>query len=268
MARSSKRTWTAAAAALALAGCLPDDTRPAPGTAVLRITADESLTTGLLTDDGWQVAYERFWLSLGEVRLLGDECEPYAESDYLRVLDLRVAGPQTVNTMHARGRCELGFQVRSPTESSVLGAGVSEEDRAFMREVASDPFVEDAGIALHVAGSATREQTTRRFEWSFRQRLDYLCNVVSFQSGSKQALEIALHGDALFRPRGGDSDAAASPGAELGFDGFAAADENDDGEITLAELERSLAAELYLERVPELLRFEQKRCFVAPLQEE
>jgi hypothetical protein len=185
------------------------------------------------------------------------------------VLDLRVAGPQTVNTMHARGRCELGFQVRSPSENAVLGAGVSEGDRAFMREVASDAFVENAGIAVHVVGSATREETTTRFAWSFRQRLDYLCDVVSFESGTKQTLEIALHGDALFQPRD-------DPGAKLGFDPFAAADQDDDGEITLAELDqarsesgqRSLAAELYLERVPELLRFEQQRCFVAPLEEE
>jgi hypothetical protein len=262
------------AAGLALSACLPDDTRPAPGQAVLTIAADEHATHGMQTRDGWQIRYERFLLSLGEVRLLSEDCEPYAEADYLRVLDMRRPGAQTVNTSHAIGRCELGFQLRSPAENSVLGAGVSEVDRVFMRERGSDAFGANAGRALHVAGSATRDAVTMRFAWSFRQRLDYLCDVVAFESGTQQHLEIDVRGGALFRAASADTDEDRE--VELELDAYAAADGDGDGDITLAELDgaqtasgdRSLAAELYLERVPELLRFAGQRCFVARLPEE
>jgi len=262
-----------AAAVLVLAGCLPDDGRPEPGRIVLTIRADESLTAGLVTSDGWEIAYERFWLSLGEVRLLGDDhCRPYAEGDYLRVLDMRSAGPQTVNTSYALGRCELGFQLRAPSKDAVLGAGVDEDTRAFMREIGSDAVVQNAGVVLHVAGTAIRDETTLSFAWSFRQALDYLCEIVTFEGGERQTLGIGLLGGALFRAAG-DGDGAA---AELEFDVFAEADENEDGEISLAELAGvphgagggTLAEALYRERVPELLRFEGRRCFVGELHEE
>jgi hypothetical protein len=256
------------------AACLPDDTRPEPGRLRMTVTADETIASGVTTADGWTITFDRFWLSLGEVRLEGDDCSPYAEGDYLRILDLRVPGAQTLNTSYALGDCELGFQLRAPRDDAVLGSGIDAEIETFMRKPATDAFVTDAsGVVLHVAGSATKSEKIFEFAWSFRQRLDYLCGVITFRSGESHTLDVEIRGAALFIERTDDER------ADLRFDPHAAADRDGDGAITLEELEamplgdendrETLGTRVYLGLVPQLANLRgQDQCFVAPLAEE
>ena len=91
--------------ALATMGCLPRDTRPEPGSIATTVTGEDALQTGFTTSDGWDIAFDEFFISLGEVGLEGDACNPYAESDYLRILDVRQPGAQRLNLMYALGSC-------------------------------------------------------------------------------------------------------------------------------------------------------------------
>lgn len=250
---------TLALAASAQTGCLPADTRPEPGSVATSVVGEAALGTGFTTADGWDVSFDEFLISLGEVGLEGDGCNPYAESDYLRILDMRQPGAQRLNLMHALGTCEFSFLFEDPSADAVLGSGVDEADKQMMRTAGSDPFVEQSGIALHVVGSAERDQERYSFEWSFRHSLGYTdCGTVEFESGASDEVEIQVRGQVLFQ--GGLAD-----DAPLQFDAYASADADADGNVTIEELHRvslptgeeftTLGERLYLGLVPEVPRF-------------
>jgi hypothetical protein len=239
-----------------LQACLPNDTRPAPGRLQLSVAADEALLSSFTTSDGWQISYERFVVSMGEVEFEGDDCSLYAESDYLRVLELTGPGPHLLNTNYAFGSCELSFRLQSPGEDAVLGLGVDEATKALLRRPGSDAFVRDRPSSLHVEGSALKSGASRRFAWSFRRDLEYTdCGTTPFRSDDSQSLEIRMQGATLFQDRLEAAD------AELVFEPYAAADVDADGAITLDELAAvplvdgpfaSLGARLYFGLVPNL----------------
>jgi hypothetical protein len=253
--------WWGLVLALALtllSGCLKVEEPPPAGALVVQVTSRGLDERGALsTEDGWTLTLERAVISLGEVRLMG-ECDPYSENQYLRVLDLRQAGPQRVVLSYALGQCEIGFVVRTPASDAVLGAGVDERTRSSMQEPGRDPFVEGEGIALHVEGTADKDAASLRFAWSFRQAFDYTCPRVTFEPEATQTVELSAHLARLFDPSGdGDENAAR-------FDAMAAADMDGDAEVTLEELAAaspvagggsfaSLGEQLYFGAMPSVL---------------
>ena len=267
------RAWRSplCAVVLAVPGCLQVEEPPPAGALVVQVT-----TQGLegdftvRTDDGWTLTLKRALLSLGEVRLMGEGCDQYSENQYLRVLDLKHAAPQRLVLVYALGRCEIGFLVRMPASDAVLGAGVDDATRAFLRAPGGDPFVTNEGIALHVEGTAERDGAAIRFGWSFRQAFDYSCGRVQLEARRTETVELLANLDRLF----------ASPGADTTrFDAFAAADENDDAEVTLEELAAappsdgqpfgSLGEELYFGAMPRVLEVPSPaRCDFGRFEEE
>ena len=247
----------------ALVGCLPADTRPEPGSIATAAVGEDPLRTGFTTSDGWDISFEDYLISMGEVGLEGDDCNPYAESDYLRILDMRQPSAQRLNLMHALGTCEFSFLVEDPSRDAVLGTGVDEATKDKMRTAGSDAFVEDRGVALYVAGNAARADERYRFAWSFRQNLEYTeCGTVEFDSGASDEVEIHVSGRVLFQ-------AGLEDDAPLQFDDYASADGDGhgdgDGDITLDELNSvglpegsdytTLGERLYLGLVPQVPRF-------------
>jgi hypothetical protein len=224
------------------ASCLPVDTRPLPGRANVTVSSDDT-SNGFVTDDGWLVRYDRQLVSLGNVGVVEGPCELYAESHYVRILDLSHTLPQKLAELYALGTCPLIFEVRAPTSNVVLGAGVDRDDEAFLQTLGSNPYVENLGVALHLAGSATRGESSKRFAWSIRDNLIYGpvdgCGDTSFTTDVTTTLGIRVSTAALF------SDPTLSGGiAGSHFDAFAAADTDADGEITLEELDQLTPAEL------------------------
>jgi hypothetical protein len=222
-------------APLATAGiaCLPIDTRPPPGAVLVTVSSDDT-TAGFTTEDGWTVTYDTLLISLGNFGIAEGPCEQYAESHYVRILDLRRQEPQKLALLRALGHCPFIFELSSPPEDAVLGAGVTEDMKTFMRTAGSDPYVKNRGVALHLAGTATQGDSAVAFAWSFRENLAYghLCGDLSFESEVTISLDIRVRTASLF------DDPAAPAGSPVArFGPFAAADADADGVVTLEELD-------------------------------
>jgi hypothetical protein len=242
------------------AGCLPDDTRPPPGRLTVAIAASEPRSE-FDTDDGWRISYDAFLLGVGQVELGGDDCNPYTESDYLRLLDLRRSGSQRLNIAYALGGCELSFQVGVPSRDTVLGEGVEESAAQAMHEPGSDAFVDDAGTVLYAAGRAVRGERELSFAWSFRRELEYPeCTTVTLGGEDELDVELEALPSVLFR------DSIEPAETALRFQPYAAADLDGDDIVTLDELATvpvdprpeepfsTLAERLYLGLVPAVVR--------------
>ncbi|MEO5729896.1 MAG: hypothetical protein ABI134_24240, partial [Byssovorax sp.] len=120
-----------------------------------------------------------------------------------------------------------------------LGAGVSAQDLEFMRDSAHPTFETNRARSVYVRGQATRDTTTKRFDWSFGAPywlrgcvgaggVGFASDVV-LTSGAELPLPVIIHGEELFRESRSDE----SP---LRFDALADADADGDQMITLEEL--------------------------------
>jgi hypothetical protein len=226
-----------------VAGCLPDDTRPPPGSVLVTLAATEELLEPLPTADGWTIALERLVIGLGTVELHGEDCTPYAQAHYSRLFDFTepVAPDQRLGLVYGLGTCSLEFRVRAPHTDALLGPGVGRADIEAMRiEVLEDGNAEPQRTSVWAVGEATRaDGTSKRFDWMFRRRYNIKECAPGPEGQPGSSLEIhggetfehtvVIDGAQLFRP-------GAASDSPLVFDPFAAADANDDGAITLAEL--------------------------------
>jgi hypothetical protein len=227
-------------------GCLPGDTRPPPGEALVLVRPSEALLLGMpsqATADGWAISYRRLLLGLGDAELGGERCTEYSEADYDRIFDMLQPEPQKVNVQYALGFCELDYELVNPSGESLLGAGVSPEDAAFMRTPGSDDYARQRGVSLYAEGQATLGNVTKRFAWSFRWQVEYddcgsasrgtSFSGVELRQGEPTSIELLIAGEALFQTQ---------PDPELAllrFAPLADADTltgNDDGVVTLEEL--------------------------------
>jgi hypothetical protein len=217
--------------------CVPADDRPTPGSVTFTVSPSPAVANGVVTADGWKIGFERVLIGIGSARL-GDGCNSYSEANYDRVLDVTKESGQKLSILHGIGQCDIRFRVGTPSSDALLGAGVTEDDKSAMRTPGADPYVPLNGIALSVAGVATRGDVTKRFTLVFRPRVRYAnCRLdadasiaVDLQSNVDQVFDIRIEGEAVLRD---DVDAST---ARLRFDPFAAADTNGDGNVTLDEL--------------------------------
>ena len=229
-----------------LLSCLPKDTRPPPSSVLVNVTPADATLNGISaasTADGWDIAFDTFLVSVGEISLDGSNCSSYSEARYLRVFDALVPGAQKLSESFALGQCDFGFRVANPADDSLLASGARPQDLTFMRTPGTDPYAGVSGISIYVQGHAQKQNAIKIFSWTFRQQLEYTECATATDAGSVRGLSLSqsgaatvdleIHGEALFE----DSLRAAS--SVLRFDPFADADTvsgNDDGEISLDEL--------------------------------
>ena len=170
--------------------------------------------------DGWSVTFDRFLISVGEVSLAGAPLSDAAQR--FQVFDLAQAsggaGFEVGSGAHAVTDPDVGYII-APSADAVAG-NASAGDLELMTQ---------GGHSLHIVGTATRAgdpPMTRTFTWSFATRTMYAaCDI-----DGASAAQLTIHGDHLFY----DDLVSAEP--NLAFDLIAAADTDDDGEITEAEL--------------------------------
>jgi hypothetical protein len=242
------------AAAFVLAGCLPGDTRPPPAVIHLTVEPSPAVTEGVTTVDGWHISFERLLVGIGDAGLVAlgsgagnidaSVCTSYANAHYERLFDVAVGGRQTLSDIYGLGTCGVGFSVTVPVFGDTpLGAGVSAQDLAFVRDSAHDTLETNHPRSVYVRGKATRDAMTKRFEWSFGAPyllrgcvgagdVGFASDVV-LTSGAELSLPVVIHGEELFRESRSDE----SP---LRFDALAAADADGDQMITLEELRNAV----------------------------
>lgn len=225
-----------------VAACLPADTRPAPGTVTFTLSPSAAVVHGVTTVDGWSLEFDKVLIGIGDVGL-GNTCVRYSDAGYDRVLDAAHGAGQHLSILYGLGTCDVRFRVTTPSAQSLLGEGVTEGDKTFLRTGGTDAYATNAGIALYVSGAATQGGRSARFRWAFRQRTRYQgCGVDIQDGGSNDAItltgssnftqELTVAPERLFR------DDLEEP-ARLRFAPFARADAplgDGDSEITLAEL--------------------------------
>lgn len=146
--------------------------------------------------DGWAVTFDRFDVDIGEV-VAGE----LAAADY-RVVDL--------STDSGGAGTELA--------SATVTGGAYDDVTYRIRSVELD-------------GSATLDGETKTFSWVFDVPTRYSeCEGTAVVDGAAARLELTIHGDHLFY------DDLVSSVPNVAFDLVAAADADDDGEVTEAEL--------------------------------
>jgi hypothetical protein len=222
------------------ASCLPADTRPPAGSVLLTATSgDEPL---VITADGWSIAVDRLLIGIGFADF-DPPCDRYSDSQYDRLLDATLPKEQKVSITYGLGRCPFRFAMASPSSDTVLGEGVTEDDRVAMGGLwEPGPDLPPVGITVNFAATAARGAETKRMSWRFLQFTTYDgCSLMTpegtplpleLHSDENLAARITIRGATLF------SDDAKTTAA-LRFDPMAAADTtlgNGDGEVTLDEL--------------------------------
>ena len=228
---------------IAVAGCLPADDRPEPGSVFVTVEPSPATKEGFTTADGWTVSFERFLTAVGDVGVSsaeGGSCVEYNDPHYQWLIDFTIAGREKVALVYALGDCSMEFSVRPPSDDdTLLGPGGSEGDIVSMRVRGSDDFAGDERTAVLVRGHATRAGVTKRFDWAFRHRYEltdcphpsgagFVSDIV-LQGGDALELGIVMRGEELFRRLNEDD-------APLEFDRVAGADADGDGSVTLVEL--------------------------------
>lgn len=211
-------------------GCLPDDLRDTPGQVVVSL-APANLPSEVHTADGWEISFDRFWASLGDVdRAMGD-CAIYSDNHYVRVVDILRPESQRLATLYALGDCRFVVGIMAPRDNAILGAGLDEEAMALMSAPGNDQFIENIGTAVHVAGTARQGERAITFAWFFRGGVPRpMCDSIDVRADDMLSIELRAEPSALFRSR------ADSAETSLRFEELAAADADGDGEVTLAEL--------------------------------
>lgn len=193
-------------------------------------------------EDGAAVTFDEFLIVISDVEVAGGD-GPAQSIDEARLYDLVAPGPHVIGTLGGlRAGSHRQVSYRNPVagERTRAHASATKQQLEFMRA---------GGYALYAAGRAeTRAGETYRFRWGFTERVDYTHCVdvrggqqiegLVVADGTLAQHQVTIHGDHLFY------DDLASPEALLRFTALAAADADDDGEVTLHELDRVPLASL------------------------
>lgn len=185
-------------------------------------------------EDGWSVKYDEFLIVLADVTVEKKEGEKGGSLDQALLFDLTEAGPHSVGSVDslAEGNWdEFGFSSLAADDETQPSDSASADDWELMV---------DGGYNVYVAGTASKADERKHFAWGFSEPVRYASCVdvrggqqtsgVVVGDGAEVEAQLTIHGDHLFY------DDLASPEAKLRFEVIAAADADDDGEVTLVEL--------------------------------
>jgi hypothetical protein len=228
---------------LALAACSDDG----KGTAKFTTWGEAFIEEGIPADpeeggfsDGWTLQYDKFLVAFHELTVGDTTGEPVARMTGSKLVDNVKAGRKDLISfpdLPARAYRQVGYQIKPALADSELVAGAAEADRTMM--VAG-------GFSIYVSGTATKGEVTKTFRWGFKTATQYRSCLqpeeggqtiegIVVTNGGEDTSELTTHGDHFFYDRLKASEDPAIV-TSLRFDEKAAADGNNDGEITLEEL--------------------------------
>lgn len=200
-----------------------------PGTLDIQIYGEAFIEDGIPADvfaDGWSLRFDRFLVSVGEVSATaaGSDAPALADDTY-RIFDL------------SRSSGGSGFLVLSGEvpggayDDIAYRIAGSREAVAGNAEAADVALMNENGYAIYVEGEATRGDESRTFAWGFTTATTYRrCRSVAAIDGNDASSVLTIHADHLFY----DDLVSEEPGVR--FDAIAAADGDQDGDITADEL--------------------------------
>jgi hypothetical protein len=201
------------------------------GTLSVEIWGEEFIEEGIPATafaDGWSVTFARFLVNIGGLEVAQSGETPELREPGFRVYDLAALdGPYRIATEEVpSGRYD---------DTAYALASATAESAAANAPADAVAQMQASGASLRVAGQATDGADTVTFDWSLTVAANYAAcrSTAKVGDGGAATVQLTLHGDHLFY-----DDAVASEPA-LCFADLAAADgdDDDDGELTRAEVE-------------------------------
>jgi hypothetical protein len=197
--------------------------------------------------DGWTLRYDKFLVNFQNIVIADMRGATAASMSESKLFDNVRPNPKAIvefENVEAKAWDRVSYEIAPVTAESELVGGVPQADKDMMIAGA---------YSLYTSGTASKGDVEKRFAWGFALGTRYdECRseqggreedgIVVTNNGSME-VELTTHGDHLFYDR-----LQSSPTIEtsLRFDALAAADTNDDGEVTLEELTaKTLDVRLY-----------------------
>lgn len=237
---------TAALGLAALAGCGAGE-----GTATFTTWGEAYIEDEIPSDptgeggfvDGWSVKYDKFLVAFHDIQVADRDGKVGARSQGSFLVDNTRPGVKELvsfSKLEAQRWEQVGYQIKPAAEDATL-ISASQADLQLML---------DNGYSMYVTGTATKEEdgetVTKSFRWGFDTATQYhdclqpadsgqAIDGIVVTDGGDDASELTTHGDHFFYDRLAESPDPAVK-TSLRFDSIAAADADDDGEVTLDEL--------------------------------
>jgi hypothetical protein len=190
--------------------------------------------------DGWSLKYEKFLVNFQNIRVADAKGDVAASMDGSMLFDNHVKDIKTIidfDHLEAKAWNEVSYEIAPVTDDTELSGSASEADKQLMI---------DGGYSLYVEATAEKDDVTKHFAWGFAIGTKY-SNCHSDQNGREEygvivtnngdlEVQLTTHGDHLYYDR---LQASPDPAVvtSLRFDALAAADADEDGELTLEELD-------------------------------
>lgn len=179
--------------------------------------------------DGWTVAFDHFYVVVGDVAVAQGDATPEVSTAEFQVFDLAAGskgkGHALISEVVSEGAYDNTAYVVAPSTNAVAAVG---------QEVDLDLMTSN-GYSVYVAGKATKGSTIKTFAWGFKTRTQYegCKSTAVVEQGAPASVQLTIHGDHLFY------DDLFSEEPAVRFDLVAQADDDGDGngEISQAELE-------------------------------
>jgi hypothetical protein len=189
--------------------------------------------------DGWTVSYEKFLVNFQNIKVADAAGKVAATMDGSLLVDNKVEGVKSLidfPDVAAKSWNRVSYEIAPVSASTELGDSATSADKQLMI---------DGGFSLYVAATASKGSEEKHFAWGFAIGTRYNeCH--SEQDGKDEAgvvvtnnstveVQLTTHGDHLYYDR---LQASPDPAVQtsLRFDAIAAADADEDGEVTLEEL--------------------------------
>ncbi|MBL8743646.1 MAG: hypothetical protein JNK04_21200 [Myxococcales bacterium] len=214
-----------------------------PASVLVTAEPSDATKSGFVTDDGWTVEFERVLLALGDVDLEdtvegSGACSAYSETHYEKLFDFVAVEREKVGLVYGLGDCSVEYRMRGPSDDALLGSGASDADLVSMRTAGGDPYSSSERVTLRVQGTVSKDDQSKRFDWSFRRSFEVSgcvaddgepLSAMDLEGEAERTLRIEVRAEELFRVQGND-DAPLIWGS-LAFDGM-----GEDGVVTLDDL--------------------------------
>lgn len=213
-----------------------DDQADGQGSVAFNIWGEDFIEQQIPADkveDGWSIKYSKFLVSVGGITVADAGGQVAAQMTGSKLFDMTKPGVKPVvrfDGLPAKSWDAVSFEITPVTAETEL-AVAAEADKQLMLA---------GGYSVYIDATATKGAVTKKYTWGFTTATAYRqCQAdvggketlgVVVTNGGTDEPQITIHGDHLYY------DDLQDPASKVRFDNIAAADADNDGVITMAEL--------------------------------